>query len=204
MLSFMYSIKQKFHHREFPGSPVFMTPAFTAKGQTSISDQGTKIPQAAGPKKKKERNTISSHKELYPRVLTHLSLHFKCQSGSYLQDSPFPASLSSCATMMDFRVFQDVVALCLVNIQAHSFYQGSQPVLGAWARELFQVWVKHFREFPVSEISSLLSFVLLSVLILTHLPWNRMDGASNPKSVILSVVSIPKYHRAIFIYVRFS
>ena len=46
-----------------------------------------------------------------------------------------------------------MVALCLVNIQTHSFYQGSQPVLGAWARELFQVWVKHFREFPVSEIS---------------------------------------------------
>lgn len=148
-----------------------------------------------GQKKMKVRNTISSHKELYPRVLTHLSLHFKCQSGSYLQDSPFPASLSSCATMMDFRVFQDVIALCLVNIQAHSFYQGPRPVLGAWARELFQVWVKHFREFPVSEISSLFSFVLLSVLILTHLPWNRMDGASNPKSVILSVVSTPKYHR---------
>ena len=175
MLSFMFSIKQKFHHREFPGSPVFRTCAFTAKGQNSISDQGTKIPHAAGPKKKKkkkERKTISSHKEMHPRVLTHLSLHFKCQSGSYLLDSPFPALLSSCATKMDFRDFQDVVALYLVNIQAHSFYQGPQPVLGAWARELFQVCVKHFHEFPVSEISSLFSFVLLSVLILTHLPWN--------------------------------
>ena len=50
----MFSIKQKFHHREFPGSPVFRTCAFTAKGQNSISDQGTKIPHAAGPKKKKK------------------------------------------------------------------------------------------------------------------------------------------------------
>ena len=51
----MFSMKQKFHHREFPGSPVFRTQAFTAKGQNSISDQGTKIPQAAGPGKKERK-----------------------------------------------------------------------------------------------------------------------------------------------------
>ena len=51
----MFSMKQKFHHREFPGSPVFRTQAFTAKGQNSISDQGTKIPQASGPGKKERK-----------------------------------------------------------------------------------------------------------------------------------------------------
>ena len=55
----MFSIKQKFHHREFPGSPVFRTCAFTAKGQNSIPDQGTKIPQAAGPKNRKKDNFIT-------------------------------------------------------------------------------------------------------------------------------------------------
>ena len=37
---------------EFPNGPVVRTPTFTAKGWGSIPGPGTKIPQAAWPKKK--------------------------------------------------------------------------------------------------------------------------------------------------------
>ena len=47
---------------EFPGSPVVSTGHLNRVGIGSIPGPGTKIPQAAQPKKKKKKNDANNHR----------------------------------------------------------------------------------------------------------------------------------------------
>ena len=53
---------KKLVRQEFPGSPVVSTGHLNRVGIGSIPGPGTKIPQAAQPKKKKKKNDANNHR----------------------------------------------------------------------------------------------------------------------------------------------